>query len=134
MIPPAGRRGVALAVVLWALVALAAVSLAAAVRARVDLAAATAYRDHAAALGLAEAGVADALAALAADPARALAADSLSGTLETGRYGARWAPVPGGGVVVTARGRAGRADRAVEARVWLDAGGTPRIAAWRERL
>jgi len=125
------RAGAALAVVLWALVALAALSLAAALAARVETALAGNYRDHAAALGLAEAGLAEALAREAIDPGAPGAARELAGTLETGSWTARWTP-SSGRFGIRAAGRSGRAAREVEAWVERDPGDGPRVVAWRE--
>lgn len=126
-----GRGGAALAIVLWALVALAALAAIASLGARLDVALTYAHRDHGAALALAEAGIADALAALAADPARRSRPDSVLGALETGTYVARWEPT-GGAIVVVAEGSGGTARRAVEARVSPGPTGGLRIATWRE--
>ncbi|MFN2383095.1 MAG: hypothetical protein ABR559_02400 [Gemmatimonadota bacterium] len=130
---PGGACGTALPVVLWALIALAALALWAAVAASVDLALAGNHRDHAAALALAEAGLADVLAAVAEVPARGLRPDSLAGRLETGSYRARWAPAPGG-IRVTATGASGPAGRSLEAWIAVEAGGALQITAWREVL
>ncbi|HYO47066.1 MAG TPA: PilX N-terminal domain-containing pilus assembly protein, partial [Gemmatimonadota bacterium] len=79
---PRCEGGSALVVVLWALVALSALSLAASVGAVVDLRLAVRHREHAAALAAAEAGLAEALAAVTVAPARAARADSVSGAGE----------------------------------------------------
>jgi hypothetical protein len=126
-----GRAGAALAVVLWALVALTALSLAAALAARVETALAGNYRDHAAALALAEAGLAEALAREAIDPGAAGIPRELAGTLETGSWTARWAP-SGGRFGIRAVGRSRSAVRDVQAWVERDPGGGPRVVAWRE--
>ncbi len=129
----AGARGSAIAVVLWALVALAALSTAAAVASLTDLALARAHRDHAAALGLAEAGLAETLARLVADPPAAAREDSLAGTLSTGSWRAVWFPtVDGARVVCEGDSRGMR--RRVEAWVAGGEGGDVRITAWRELL
>jgi Tfp pilus assembly protein PilX len=123
--------GAALGVVLWALVAMGALALAAALSARVETALAHNYRDHAAALALAEAGLADALAREAAEPGPAGVERAAAGTLETGEWTARWTP-RAGRFAVRAEGRSGRATRVVEA--WVERGGvlSPRVVAWRE--
>lgn len=126
---PAGARGTVLAVVLWALVALAALSTAAVVTSITDLALARAHRDHAAALGLAEAGLADALAVLAADPLAAGRSDSLAGTLPGGSYRASWAP-SGGRTRILSTGVSRGLVREVEA--WAVTEGGVRVVAWRE--
>jgi len=128
---PARRAGAALAVVLWALVALTALSLAAALAARVETALAGNYRDHAAALALAEGGLAEALAREAVDPGAAGVARELAGTLETGSWTARWTP-SGGRFGIRAEGRSRSAAREVEAWVERDPGGGPSVVAWRE--
>jgi Tfp pilus assembly protein PilX len=123
--------GAALGVVLWALVALGALALAAALSARVETALAHNYRDHAAALALAEAGLAEALAREAAEPGSDGVGRSVEGTLETGEWVARWTP-DAGRFAIQAEGRSGRATRVVEA--WIERGGvlSPRVVAWRE--
>ncbi|MFN2421748.1 MAG: hypothetical protein ABR527_10310 [Gemmatimonadota bacterium] len=123
--------GAALGVVLWALVALGALALAAALSGRVETALAHNYRDHAAALALAEAGLAEALARETAVPGPAGVDRSAEGTLETGQWVARWTP-GAGRFAIRAEGRSGRATRVVEA--WIERGGvlSPRIVAWRE--
>ena len=131
MTPRPAPRGAALAVVLWALIALGALSLSAALAARLDLALGAAHRDHAAALAAAEAGLAEALARLAADPEAIAEADSLDGTLETGSFRAVWSPA-GGRVRLVATGRRGAARREVEAWAEPAPGGGLRLAAWRE--
>lgn len=126
-----GSRGAALAVVLWALVALAALASSAALAARLDLALSAGHRDHAAALAAAEAGLADVLATIAADPARALQSDSASGAVASGSYEVRWEPA-GGRIRLLAMGQRGSARRGVEVWVSPDAEGALQIAAWRE--
>jgi hypothetical protein len=123
------RAGAALAVVLWALVALGALALAAALAARTETALAGNYRDHAAALALAEAGLAEALAREVAGPGGAGAVRELEGVLETGSWTARWIP-SGGRFAVRASGRSGRAVREIEA--WVERAPGPRVVAWRE--
>ncbi|MDX1622715.1 MAG: hypothetical protein R3199_01885 [Gemmatimonadota bacterium] len=123
--------GVTLAVVLWCLVALGLLSATAATLSRLELALAIAHRDHAASLALAESGMAGALAAVAADPARAGRADSIAGTLETGTYRARWTPVDAG-LRVVAEGTSGRASRTIEAWTSGPVSGELRVLAWRE--
>ncbi|MGH7562854.1 MAG: hypothetical protein ACREK5_00310, partial [Gemmatimonadota bacterium] len=122
-------RGTALAIVMWALVALAALSTAAVVTSITDLALARAHRDHAAALGLAEAGLAEALAVLAADPLAAGRSDSLSGALSSGFYRASWAPA-GGRARIVSTGDSRGIRRQVEA--WVVTGEGVRVVAWRE--
>lgn len=122
------RRGAALPIVLWVLVALGALSFAAATAARTDLALATAWADHAAALALAEAGVADALEAISIQGA---VAGELEGGLSGGSYRVVWGPASGRTRVVSTGIRAG-AEREVEAWVATDAAGALQIAAWRE--
>ena len=124
-------QGAALPIVLWALIALGALSAAAATAARLDWALARNHRDYAVGLGLAEAGLAEAMATLAADPGRGSVQDSLAGGLETGGYEARWAPVASG-VRVRAVGIRGAVRREIESIVSFDATGALRIAAWRE--
>jgi len=127
-----GPAGTALPVVLWALVILGALSTAAFVTAMLDLRLALHHQDFAAALGSAETGLAEALAAVARQPTRAAAPDSVRGTIGgSGTYQARWEPAVGGFRVV-ATGVRGSAERRVEAWVSFDAGGGLRISAWRE--
>ena len=124
------RRGSALVVVLWALVALSALALSASVGAVVDLRLAVLHREHAAALGAAEAGLAEALAALRRDPLRAARADSVLGSGAPGSWVTRWFPVAGR-LHLLSRGRSGSAARELE--VWAEpeeAGW--RLAGWRE--
>lgn len=127
----ANVRGSAIVVVLWALVALAALSTAAAVASITDLALARAHRDHAAALGLAEAGVAETLARLAADPMAAGREDSLEGALSTGVWRAAWTP-SANGTRVLSEGDSRGMRRRIEAWVERGEGGAVRITAWRE--
>lgn len=130
--PTTPRSGASLAVVLWALVALGALASWAALAARVETALSGNYRDHAAALGLAEAGLAEALAREAAGPGTPGAPRELAGSMETGTWSARWTP-SGGRYAVRGQGRSGRALREVEA--WVVPGPTgPRVVAWREVL
>ncbi|HET6361976.1 MAG TPA: PilX N-terminal domain-containing pilus assembly protein [Gemmatimonadota bacterium] len=117
-------RGSALVVVLWALVALSALALSASVGAVLDLRLAVRHREHAEALGAAEAGIAEALAALRRDPLRAAAPDSVMGTGPPGSWTTRWFPV-GGRLHLLSRGAAGSAARELE--VWAD----PDVTAWR---
>ncbi len=126
---PAREAGTALAVVVWALVALAALSTAAIVTSITDLALARAHRDHAAALGVAEAGLAEALAILAADPLAAGRSDSLSGTLPNGTYRTFWAPL-GGRARIVSTGDSRGIRREVEA--WAVVEGGVRVVAWQE--
>jgi hypothetical protein len=118
-------------VVLWALVALAALSTAAAVASITDLALARAHRDHAAALGLAEAGVAETLARLAADPTAVARKDSLEGTLSTGIWRAAWSPAANGARVLS-EGDSRGMRRRIEAWVARGEGREVRITAWHE--
>lgn len=127
---PLNRRGSALVVVLWALVALSALALSASVGAVVDLRLAARHQEHAAALGAAEAGLAEALAALRRDPSRAAVADSVTGTGTSGSWTAHWSPA-GGRLHLLSRGLAGSAAREIE--VWADIGATGwRVVGWRE--
>lgn len=127
----ASSRGTAIVVVLWALVALAALSTAAAVASLTDLALARAHRDHAAALGLAEAGLAETLARLSANPADAARQDSLAGTMSTGVWRAVWSP-SGGGARVLCEGESRGMRRRIEAWVERGVGGEVSITAWHE--
>lgn len=129
--PVIGRDGATLAVVLWALVALGALSIAAALVARVEIALSANHRDYAAALALAEVGLAEALAREAADPGPLDAPRSVAGTVETGSWSARWTPIAGR-FAVRATGRSGRVPREIEAWIEVGAPGGPRIVAWRE--
>ncbi len=122
-------RGAAIAVVLWSLIAIGALASVAALSARVETALAGNYRDHAAALALAEAGLAEALAREAADPGPAGAARELAGMMETGAWSARWTPLAGR-FAIRGEGRSGRARREVEAWV-VRAPEGPRLTAWR---
>jgi Tfp pilus assembly protein PilX len=127
---PRSRRGSALVVVLWALVALSALALSASMGAVVDLRLATRHREHAAALGAAEAGLAEALAALRRDPARSASADSLAGAAVVGSWETRWS-LSGGRLHLWSRGAAGSATRDLD--VWAESdGGGWRLAWWRE--
>lgn len=119
-----------MAIVLWALIALAGLSLGAAVTSRVDLALARNYRDHAAALALAEAGLAEALATLAS-ASESASSGTTSGDLKTGSFTASWTSA-GDGFLVRASGSSGTAVRTVEAAVAAHPNGGLRIAAWRE--
>ncbi|HEY7470754.1 MAG TPA: PilX N-terminal domain-containing pilus assembly protein [Gemmatimonadota bacterium] len=125
------ERGATLVVVLWALVALSALSLVAAVGAVLDLRLAARHREHAAALAAAETGLAEALAAVWRDPARAARIDSLSGSGAGGSWTARWSP-SGSGLRLLATGADGSATRAVEAWAEPDPGPGWRIVGWRE--
>lgn len=129
--PISSSRGTALPIVLWALIALGALSTAAALSATLDWSLARNHADHAAALALAEAGLAQALAVVAAEPSRATRADSLTGGLETGAFSALWEPAAGR-LRVVAEGSRQAARRTVEAWISADADGGLRIAAWRE--
>ncbi|HJU87270.1 MAG TPA: PilX N-terminal domain-containing pilus assembly protein [Gemmatimonadota bacterium] len=128
--PVRGRRGSALVVVLWVLVALSALALSASIGAVVDLRLAVRHREHAAALGAAEAGLAEALAALRRDPLRAASADSVLGSGPPGTWRTRWSP-SGGRLHVLSRGIAGSASRELEVWARPDVAGW-RVAGWRE--
>ncbi|HET7691553.1 MAG TPA: hypothetical protein VFM44_00545 [Gemmatimonadota bacterium] len=124
------RRGSALVVVLWALVALSALALSASVGAVVDLRLAIRHGEHAAALGAAEAGLAEALAALRRDPLRAASADSVLGASASGSWATHWSPAAGR-LHLLSRGLAGSAARELEA--WAEPREADwRIVAWRE--
>lgn len=124
------ERGSALVVVLWALVALSALALSASIGAVVDLRLAGRHREHAAALGAAEAGIAEALAALRRDPSRAALADSVTGAGPAGSWSTRWSP-SGGQLHVLSRGLSASATREIE--IWADPGATGwRVVGWRE--
>lgn len=124
------RRGSALVVVLWALVALSALALSASVGAVVDLRLAVRHREHAAALGAAEAGLAEALAAIRRDPSRAAGADSVAGSGAPGSWSTRWSPVAGR-LHLRSRGLHGSAVRDLE--IWAAPGGSGwRVVGWRE--
>lgn len=124
------ERGSALVVVLWVLVALSALALSASVGAVVDLRLAARHREHAAALGAAEAGIAEVLAALRRDPLRAAGADSVTGTGPPGSWATRWSPA-GGRLHLLSRGSAGSAARDLE--VWAEPDATGwRVVGWRE--
>ncbi len=125
-----GRRGSALVVVLWVLVALSALALSASAGAVVDLRLAVRHREHAAALNAAEAGLAEALAALRRDPLRAASADSAGGSHTAGSWAIRWFPA-GGRLHLLSRGIAGSAARELE--IWAEPGATGwHVIAWRE--
>jgi len=126
-----GSGGTALPIVLWALIALGSLSAIASVTAILDLSLTRNHQDYAAALALAEAGLADALAAVASDPMRASRPDSLVGGLETGAYRARW-EASGVGLHVQAEGTRQAARRTVEAWVSSNADDALRITGWRE--
>lgn len=121
----------ALPIVLWALVALGALSMGAIVTATIERVLAVHHRHHAAALAHAEAGLAEALAVLASDPAAAAASDSVTGGLGRGGYRATWA-AHGARLRMQAAGWSGAARRTIEAWVGRDAGGALWIEAWRE--
>ena len=125
------RHGTALVVVLWALVALSALSLAASVGAVVDLRLAIRHEEHAAALAAAEAGLAEALAAVALEPARAARADSAAGAEGDGTWTSRWSPA-GPRLHLRSTGSAGSATREIEAWAEPAAAAAWWIAAWRE--
>jgi hypothetical protein len=116
--------------VLWALVALSALALSASVGAVVDLRLAVRHREHAAALGAAEAGLAEALAALRRNPLRAARADSILGSGAPGAWRTRWSPADAR-LHLMSRGIAGSATRELE--VWADPDVVGwRVAGWRE--
>lgn len=121
------RDGTTLAIVLWALVAIGALSALAGLAARLDLALAAAWRDHAVALGLAEAGVAEATAARAGGEA----AGGRSGTVATGSWEAAWEPA-GAGTRIVAVGHRGGAARRLEVRIVEISPGRWAVSAWRE--
>lgn len=124
------RRGSALVVVLWVLVALGALALAASVGAVVDLRLAARHREHAAALGAAEAGLAEALAELRRNPLRAASADSVVGSGAPGAWRTRWFPI-GGRLHLLSGGISGSATRELE--VWADPDAVGwRVTGWRE--
>ena len=125
------ERGTTLVVVLWVLVALSALALSASIGAVVDLRLTERHREHAAALAAAEAGLADALAALAIAPSRALGADSVTGAEEGAAWVVRWTP-DAGAVRILATGRTGSALRELDVRAVSDPGAGWRVAAWRE--
>jgi len=128
--PRPAERGTALAVVLWALVALGALALAASVGAVVDLRLAIRYREHAASLAAAETALAEALAAVTRDPARAARADSVTGAEGGATWRSRWSPTDGR-VRLGSTGSVGSATREIEA--WAEPSGAGwRITAWRE--
>ena len=125
-----GQRGSALVVVLWVLVALSALALSASVGAVVDLRLSVRHREHAAALGAAEAGLAEALAALRRDPLRAASADSVGGSNPASSWATRWFPA-GGRLHLLSHGFAGSAARELE--IWAEPGeGGWHVVAWRE--
>ena len=116
--------------VLWALVALSALALAASVGALMDLRLAVRHREHAAALGAAESGIAEAVAAVTLEPLRALGADSGTGSEADAAWTVRWVPA-GRGLRIRATGFAGPAIREIEA--WAAPAGTDwRVTGWRE--
>jgi hypothetical protein len=127
---PDAERGAALVVVLWALVALSGLSLAASVGAVVDLRLAVRHREHAAALGAAETGLAQALTALRLEPGRAARPDSVTGSGPEGAWTTRWVPA-GARIRLLSSGGAGSASREIEA--WVEpSGATWIVVAWRE--
>ena len=116
--------------VLWALVALSALALSASVGAVLDLRLAVRHGEHAAALAAAEAGLAEAVAAVAREPLRAAGADSLTGSEAGGAWTASWLPA-GTGIRLRANGSAGSATREIEA--WAAPAGTEwGFIGWRE--
>ena len=125
-----GRSGSALVVVLWVLVALSGLALSATAGAVVDLRLAVRHREHAAALGAAEAGVAQALAALRRDPSRAASRDSVLGADRPGSWSTSWSP-SAGRLRLLSRGIAGSATRELE--LWAEpAEAGWEVVAWRE--
>lgn len=128
--PRGPERGASLVVVLWALVALSALALAASVGALVDLRLAVRHREHSEALAAAEAGLAEAVAAVAREPLRATGADSVTGSEAGAAWTAGWLPA-GPGIHLRAKGFAGSATREIEA--WAAHSGTDwRVIGWRE--
>ena len=126
----ASKRGAALVVVLWALIALSGLSLAASIGAVVDLRLAIRHREHAAALAAAETGLAQALAALRLEPSLAPRPDSVKGAGSEGTWSIQWSP-SGARVRLLASGEMGSASRGIEA--WAEpAGATWIVVAWRE--
>ncbi|HET6637309.1 MAG TPA: PilX N-terminal domain-containing pilus assembly protein [Gemmatimonadota bacterium] len=124
------RRGSTLVVVLWVLVALSALTLSATAGAVIDLRLAVRHREHSAALGAAEAGLAEALAALRRDPLRAASRDSVLGAGPAGQWNTSWSPTAGR-LHLRSRGVAGSAARELE--LWAEPGGVGwRVVAWRE--
>ena len=123
-----GHRGATLVVVLWLLVALGALSFVAAMAARTDRALTRAWSDHAATLGLAEAGVADALSAIASGGSTT---GSRRNALATGTYEVVWEPA-GDRIRVVSTGARGGSRRTVEVHVGPKVGDRLHIAAWRE--
>ena len=88
------------------------------------------HREHAAALGAAEAGLAEALAAMRRDPSRAASADSVAGSGAPGSWTTHWWPA-GARLFLRSRGIAGSAAREVE--VWADPDALGwHVAGWRE--
>lgn len=125
-----GRRGFALPVAFWSLVVLAALTQAALLGARLDIVLASNQRDHTVALAAAEAGLAEAMRAIAGSTV--VVPDSVEGTIGAGAYRAAWFP-SGERIRVTASGESGRSgQRRVEAWVSSYAGGGLRISAWRD--
>lgn len=120
-------------VVVWALVAIGALAAIAIVTATIDRVLAAHHRHHAAALAYAEAGLAEALAAVSTTPALGSRPDSLAGAIGTGGYRVGWTPAAAG-LAVRALGWSAGAQRSVEARVVQSAEGALRVVAWREVL
>ena len=117
-------------VVLWALVALSALSLSAAVGAILDIRLAVRHREHAAALAAAEAGLAEAFAAVWMNPVRAAQIDSATGSGD-GSWTVRWSPSRTG-LRLLSTGREGSATREIEVRAEPAPGALWRVVAWRE--
>ena len=124
------ERGATRVVVLWALVALSALSLSAAVGAILDIRLAVRHREHAVALAAAEAGLAEALAAVWMNPVRAAQIDSATGSGD-GTWVVRWSP-SGTGLRLLSTGWEGSATREIEVRAEPAAGALWRVVAWRE--
>lgn len=124
---PVARRGTTLAIVLWVLLAMGALTVTTSLSARLDLTLARAWREHAAALALAETGVAEALARIAAGEV----GGEGTGEIGAGTWRASWGPASGG-VRIEATGRRGGASRTVEAVAAATVAGGWRVAAWRE--
>ena len=128
---PVIPRGVALPIALWAVVILTALSTSAFVMALLEVRLTRNHRDHAAALHVAEAGVAMATAVVTREASARSSADSISGSIDRDTFRASWEP-RGDQVVITCRGSAGSAVRVVEAWLSFDASEASRISAWRE--
>lgn len=130
---PFSRRGVALAVVLWVILVLGILSSAAGLAARLELKIAVAYRDHAAALAVADAGLAEAMSGLASGSVTLGSVDTLAGEIETGEWRASLRS-SAGGLQVVVTGSSGSALRRIEAQIVMHESGNPSVTAWREIL